>query len=323
MNRVYDRRQFMLRAAVAGSVATVATTAAGSFGSLVAAQSATPAATPAAPVSIAPDLPTMTVTAQDGVFSIATPGAGLYAGDVIVELVNATENNVANVNFVKLPEDVSVGDFTSLLHTAFQGEGGTLPEWFASNTAHFTGGAFAAPGRTAQTIVTLMEGKWVAFSSNPGGNQSAQVLTVSAPEGQEEAAGTPEATPMAVASPVVEARPSDNTITLAAGSITLASDPTSSQMIWKVTNTSTEVMDVVLVQEVNETLDPATIAAAVSSGGTVNGLVVAGSGALSPNATSYIGGMLEAGTYAVFSSLPAATGGLQSAAGAATSITVA
>jgi hypothetical protein len=318
MNRVYDRRQFMLRAAVAGSVAA---TVSGSFGNLVAAQSATPAATPAAPVSIAPDLPTVTVTANDGIFAIATPPAGLVAGDVVIELVNATENNIANVNFVKLPDDVSVGDFTSLLHSAFQGEGGTLPEWFASDTALFAGGAFAAPGHTSQTIITLAEGKWVAFSSNPGGNQSAQVITVSAPEPAEEA-GTPEATPVAAASPVVEARPSDNTITLAADGITLGSEPTSSQMIWKVTNTSTEVMDVVLVKEVDEALDPATIAAAVSSGGTVNGLVVAGSGALSPNVSAYIGGMLEAGNYAVFSSLPAAAGGLQSAAGAATTITV-
>ncbi|MGN6033180.1 MAG: hypothetical protein ACTHQE_16120 [Thermomicrobiales bacterium] len=322
MTRVYDRRQFMLRAAVAGSVATVAAASTTSFGRLVAAQDATPAATPAAPVSIAPDLQTITVTANDGVYNIATPSAGLLEGDTVIELVNATPNNIANVNFVMLPEDVSVGDFTSVLSTAFKGEGGTLPEWFATDAALFAGGAFAAPGYTTQTIVTLKAGRWVAFSSNPGSNQSAQVISVSAPEPAEDT-GTPEASPVAEASPVVESRPSDNTITLAADGISLASEPTTSQAIWKVTNTSSEVMDVVLVKEVDTAIDPVAIAAALSSGGTVNGLVVAGSGALSPNATSYIGGTLEAGTYAVFSSLPAAGGGLQSAAGAATSITVA
>ncbi|MGC4192706.1 MAG: hypothetical protein QM589_16305 [Thermomicrobiales bacterium] len=321
MNRVSDRRQFMLRAAVAGSVAMAATSTV-SFGRLVAAQSATPAATPEAPVSVAPDLPTITVTANDGVYSISTPSGGLMEGDVVIELVNATANNIANVNFVMLPEDVSVGDFTSLLSTAFKGEGGTLPDWFATDKAVFAGGVFAAPGHSAQTIVTLSAGKWVAFSSNPGSNQSAQVISVSAPEPAEDT-GTPEATPVAEASPVVVSRPSDNTITLAAGSITFESDPTTSQAIWKVTNTSTEVMEVVLVKEVDTAIDPAAIAAAVASGDTVNGLVVAGSGALSPNVSAYIGGTLEAGNYAAFSSLPAAGGGLQSAAGAATSITVA
>lgn len=324
MNRVHDRRQFMLRAAVAGSVAAVATSAV-SFGSIVAAQSATPAASPAAltpPVSIAPDLETITVTANDGVYSIATPPAGLVEGEVVIELVNATASNIANVNFVRLPEDVGVGDFTSVLTTAFKGEGGTLPEWFAGASALFAGGSFAAPGHTSQTIISLPAGKWVAFSSNPGGNQSAQVITVSAPEPAEDAA-TPAASPVVEASPVVAGRPSDNTITLAAEGISLESDPTTSQSIWKVTNTSTEVMDVVLVKEVDTAIDPVAIAAALSSGGTVNGLVVAGSGALSPNNSAYIGGTLEAGTYAVFSSLPAAAGGLQSGAGAATSITVA
>lgn len=321
MNRVHDRRQFMLRAAVAGSVATVAAASTVSFGGLVAAQSATPAATPeapVAPVSIAPDLQTITVNANDGVFSIVTPPAGLLEGESVIELVNATESNIANVNFVRLPEDVGVGDFTSVLTTAFQGEGGTLPEWFATDSTLFAGGSFAAPGHTSQTIVNLPAGKWVAFSSNPGGNQSAQVITVSAPEPVEG-----EATPVAEASPVVAGRESDNTITLAAEGISLESDPTASQAIWKVTNTSTEVMDVVLVKDVETGIDPVAIAAALSSGGTVNGLVVAGSGALSPNTSAYIGGTLEAGTYAVFSSLPAAAGGLQSAAGAATTVTVA
>lgn len=322
MNRVFDRRQLMLRTAVAGGVVV----ASGSLGRVAFAQSATPAATPAAvepPTSIAPDLQTITVTANDGIYKIVVPGGGLVEGDFVIELVNATPNNIANVNFVMLPEDVGVGDFTSLLAKAFKGEGGELPAWFASDTAKFAGGGFAAPGNTTQTIVTLPAGRWVAFSSNPGGNQSAQVISVSAPEPAEAPAGTPAATPVMVASPVVEAFPSDNTITLAAGGITLASDPTSAQAVWKVTNTSTEVMDVVLVKEVTETIDPATVAAALSSGGTVNGLVVAGSGALSPNGTAYIGATLEAGNYAVFSSLPAAAGGLQSAAGAATTITVA
>lgn len=324
MNRVYDRRQFMLRAAVAGSVATVA---GASLSGLVAAQSATPAATPAAaeaPVSIAPDLQTLKVTANDGVFSIATPSGGLFAGDVVVELVNATTGNIANVNFVLLPEGVGVGDFTTVLNTAFKGEGGTLPEWFATDKAVFAGGSFAAPGHTSQTIITVSAGRWVAFSSNPGGNQSAQVITVSAPEPAASAdAATPAASPVVEATPVVAARPSDNTISLAQGAISFESDPTSSQAIWKVTNNSSEVMDVVLVKEVDTAIDPVAIAAALSSGGTVNGLVVAGSGALSPNGSSYIGGTLEAGNYAVFSSLPAAGGGLQSAAGAATSITIA
>lgn len=314
MNRVYDRRQLMLRAAVAGGVVA----ASGSLGRMAFAQSATPAPEEA-PVSIAPDLQTIAVTANDGIYQIVVPSGGLVEGEFVIELVNATENNIANVNFVKLPDDVSVGDFTSLLAKSFKGEGGELPEWFASDAAVFAGGGFTAPGHTSQTIVSLSAGRWVAFSSNPASNQSAQVISIAAPEPAEDAA----ATPVMVASPVVEAFPSDNTITLAADGITLASDPTSAQKIWKVTNSSTEVMDVVLVQEVGEAIDPATVAAALSSGGTVNGLVVAGSGALSPNGTAYIGATLAAGNYAVFSSLPAAAGGLQSAAGAATTITVA
>lgn len=322
MNRVYDRRQLLVRAAIAGTVVP-AIAATGTFGASVFAQSATPAATPVPPTSIAPDLQTIAVTANDGIYTIVVPSGGVVEGNFVIELTNATTNNIANVNFVKLPDDVSVGDFTSVLSKSFKGEGGELPAWFATDAADFAGGGFAAPGFTTQTIITMSAGRWVAFSSNPGSNQSAQVISVAAPEPAEDAAATPAATPAMVASPVVEALPSDNTITLAADGITLASDPTAAQKMWKVTNTSTEVMDVVLVKEVGEAIDPATVAAALSAGGTVNGLVVAGSGALSPNGTAYIGATLEAGNYAVFSSLPASAGGLQSAAGAATTITVA
>ena len=294
------------------------------------AQSATPAASPAvaeAPVSIAPDLAVITVTATEDVFRIAVPTSGVIEGDFVVELVNQTANKITNANFVKLPADVSVGDFTSVLAKSFKGEGGELPAWWSGADATFAGGTFAAPGHTSQSIVNLSAGRWVVFSSNPAGVQSAQVINVvTAAEANGETAATPVpgATPVAEASPVAKSLPSDNQITISDSGFDTASDLSSSQKVFEVTNTTNQVRDLVIVK-VEGTVDEAAateLAGAFSRGDTVNGLVVAGAGALSPNGIAYAGTALESGTYVIFSSLPDANGGLQSANGAVKVVSV-
>lgn len=295
------------------------------------AQSATPAATPAAaaeaPVSIAPDLAVITVTAKEDVFSIAVPTSGVIEGDFVVELVNQTANKITNANFVKLPEGTSVGDFTSVLAKAFKGEGGELPAWWSSAKATFAGGTFAAPGNTSQSIVNLSAGRWVVFSSNPAGVQSAQVINVvTAAEANGETAATPVpgATPVAAASPVAKSLPSDNQISILDSKFTSASDLTAGQKIFEVFNSTDQVRDLVMIK-VEGTVDEAAaaeLAGAFSRGETVNGLVVGGVGALSPNGVAYAGANLESGTYVIFSSLPDASGGLQSAHGAVKVVTV-
>ena len=297
------------------------------------AQSATPAASPAvaeAPVSIAPDLAVITVTAKEDVFSIAVPSSGVIEGNFVVELVNQTANKIVNANFVKLPEGTSVGDFTSVLAKSFKGEGGALPAWWNSADAAFAGGTFAAPGYTSQSIVDLSAGRWVVFSSNPAGVQSAQVINVvtvaeaAAANGEPVATPVPGATPVAEASPVAKSLPSDNQITITDSGFDTASDLSSGQKVFEVTNSTNQVRDLVIVK-VEGTVDEAAateLAGAFSRGDTVNGLVVGGVGALSPKGVAYAGGALESGTYVIFSSLPDASGGLQSAHGAVKVVTV-
>jgi len=291
------------------------------------AQDATPAATPEVPESIAPDIAVITVTAKEDVFSIAVPADGVIEGNFVIELVNATANNIANVNFVKLPADTSVGDFTSVLGKSFKGEGGELPAWWNGADATFAGGTFASPGSTTQSIVNLSAGRWVVFSSNPGGVQSAQVINVvTAAEANGEVAATPVpgATPVAEASPVAASLPSDDQIMITTSGFEPASAPTADQKIWEVKNNSDQVHDLVVVKvegDVDATA-AAALAASFSRGDAVNGLVVGGIGALSPNGVGYVGVKLEAGTYVIFSSLPDAKGGLQSANGAVTVVTI-
>lgn len=291
------------------------------------AQDATPAATPEVPVSIAPDAAVITVTAKEDVFSVAVPADGVIEGNFLIELVNETANNIANVNFVKLPADVSAGEFTSVLAKSFKGEGGELPTWWNGADATFAGGAFAAPGFTTQSIVTLSAGRWVVFSSNPGGVQSAQVInvvTAAEASGEPVATPVPGATPVAEASPVATTLPSDDQITITTSGFEPASAPSADQKIWEVKNTSDQVHDLVIIKVDGnvDTTAAAALAASFSRGDVVNGLVIGGIGALSPNGVGYVGVKLEAGTYVLFSSLPDAKGGLQSANGAVTVVTI-
>lgn len=294
------------------------------------AQNATPAATPAAaeaPKSIAPDLAMITITAKEDVFSIAVPSDGVIEGNFVVELTNQTANKIVNANFVKLPEGTSVGDFTSVLAKSFKGEGGELPAWWNSADATFAGGTFAAPGYTSQSIVDLSAGRWVVFSSNPAGVQSAQVInvvTAAEAKGEPVATPVPGATPVAEASPVAKSLPSDNQFTISDSGFDTASNLSAGQKVFEVTNSTNQVRDLVIVK-VEGTVDEAAateLAGAFSRGDTVNGLVVGGVGTLSPKGVAYAGGALESGTYVVFSSLPDASGGLQSAHGAVKVVTV-
>ncbi|MGB3305421.1 MAG: hypothetical protein WBA63_04485 [Thermomicrobiales bacterium] len=288
------------------------------------AQDATPAASEA-PVSIAPDLPTITVTATETVYRVSVPAGGVVEGDFVVELINETGNTIANANFVKLPEDVSVGDFSSVLSKSFKGQGGELPAWWAGANTEFVGGTFAAPGYTSQAIVTLSAGQWVIFSSNPAGVQPVQAISVAAPAA-EEGAATPAAgaTPVTEATPIGSGLPSDNQITITDSGFETATAPAAGSQVWQVTNSTDQVRDMVVVKvegEIDEASATA-LAAALSSGDTVNGLVVGGSGALSPDRIAFAGLTLESGTYVIFISMPDANGGLQSANGAVTIVTV-
>jgi hypothetical protein len=310
-------RRAFTGAAVGGAAALAAAV---SFSGRTFAQSATPAASPVPLTSINPNLPTIKIVASDQVFNITVPGGGVVEGQFDVQLVNETTNTIANANFVKLPDGTSVGDFTSVLSKSFKGEGGDLPDWW--KTASFAGGSVVAPGHSAQSILDLSAGQWVVFSSTPAATQSPQVISVASLADAAAASGA--ATPAAGATPVLGVTQGDNTISISDTGITTETPPTSSQKLWRVSNTSTtQVVDLVVLK-VEAGADPVALAAAYASGGTVNGLAVAGAGTLSAGASDYIGGALEAGTYALFSSLPdSAKGGLQSANGVATLVTIA
>jgi hypothetical protein len=288
------------------------------FAGSTTAQDASPEAVPEVSAIAALGLPQILVRATDAAYAvvIAPP---VVEGWTQVTLQNETESP-AVVNLVKLQDGQNAGDISSAVFAAFQGQGGTLPEWWAN--AEFAGGAWAAAGESVDTAVYLTPGRWVVFSSNPFSPQPVQTFAVATPEELETVYGiVPEATPVGgtpEATPVTEGLPADGQISIEDGAFTGAESPVSGPQVWAVTNNSSQVSELVVAFVDYEI--PADEAVAwvgtVAAGVIGNGVIQSGTGLLSPGATAYIALDLAPGTYVLFSAAPDASGtGLQAGAG--------
>lgn len=293
------------------------------FAGSASAQDSTPEATPAPSGLAALGLQEIQVraTADTYAVSFAPP---LVEGWALVSLVNESESP-AVVNLTSVPEGNSVGDISSAVFGAFQGEGGELPEWWASTG--FAGGAWAGAGETTQSAVYLTPGKWAAFSSSPFSVQPIQTFAVASAEDLVNIYGVePEATPVAeaAATPVVDGLASDGTVSITDGAFNIASAPVSGPQVWQVTNDSSQVSELVLVSvDYDIPADEAALWAPTFAAGDLGSAVIEnGSGLLAPGATSYVALDLAPGTYVLFSSAPDANGGLQSDGGLVTVFTV-
>ncbi len=289
------------------------------FASPAAAQDATPEATPEPTGLAALGLQEIQVTASADTyaFSYLPP---LVEGWAVVTLVNESDAP-AVINIAQLPEDTSVGDLSSTVFAAYQGEGGELPEFWADTT--FAGGAWAGAGETVQSAVYLTPGEWSAFSSNPLSVQPIQSFAVATPEDLVNVYGLEaEATPVAgaAATPVVEGLPADGTVSITDGAFSIAEAPVAGPQVWEVTNDSAQVSEIVLVS-VDYDIPPEEAVLWVgtfAAGDLGNAVIENGSGALSPGASAYVSVDLAPGTYVLFSAQPDTAGGLQSDAGLVT-----
>jgi len=289
------------------------------FAGPAAAQDATPEATPEPTGLAALGLQEIQVTASADTYALSYLPP-LVEGWAVVSLVNESDAP-AVVNFAQLPEDASVGDLSSTIFTAFQGEGAELPEFWANTT--FAGGAWAGAGETVQTAVYITPGQWAAFSTNPLSVQPVQTFLVASDEDLVNIYGVEaEATPVAdtAATPVVEGLPSDGTVSITDGAFSIAEAPASGPQVWEVTNDSAQVSEIILVSvDYDIPQEEAVLWVGTFAAGDLgNAVIENGSGTLSPGASSYVSVDLAPGTYVLFSAQPDVAGGLQSDAGLVT-----
>lgn len=266
-------------------------------------------------------LPTLDITAKELVFGISNPG-GLAEGWYVVNLINESETD-ASLNLALLPEGTNGGALSALKSEAFMGQGGELPEFWASTT--FAGGTVAAPGETSSAVVYLTPGQWTAFSTNPASIQSPANLRILTPEEleanygivpEEAADATPGASP--VASPVVEVSAPEGltpsiTLGVSDSGFTPSGAPAAGEQAIEIVNEGEQVHDVIMLHT-TDTVDEASagsMALAWVRGEDVNASPVGGVGTLSSGTTAYAVLDAQPGTYLVFSSLPDANGGLQ------------
>ena len=173
----------------------------------VAAQEATPTAATFADTMGLPELRVqITESAYEGL-PAETP-AGRYLLTLEVEAAEG-----AGLNFLKLPEGMTFDDFMALLAGPPaaspqamegtpgaeagppEGEGGGIPEWYFQ--AEMAGGTGAFAG-SAQAIVDLTPGEWIAWANYPGAPQAPVGLTVTGEAGATPAAGAEPAADVAV-----------------------------------------------------------------------------------------------------------------------------
>lgn len=290
------------------------------FAGPAAAQDATPEATPVPTGLAALGLPEVVVTASETTYAISGYTPPLVEGWTVITLVNESETP-AVVNIAQIPEAVSVGDLSTAAFSAFQGQGGELPEWWAN--ANFAGGAWAGAGETSQTAVYLTPGQWAAFSTNPLSAQPVSTFQVATPEDLVNIYGVEaEATPVAEseATPVVEGLPSDDSVTITDGAFEIAEAPVAGQQVWEVTNESSQVSEIILVGvDYDIPQEEAVLWVGTFAAGDLgNAVIQNGSGTLSPGTTAYVSVDLAPGTYVLFSAQPDVVGGLQSDAGLVT-----
>lgn len=283
------------------------------FAGSAAAQDATPEAEAEVSGLAALGLQEIVVTASDATYAIAY-APPLVEGWALVTLVNETATP-ATANFAMVPELQSIGDLSSAIFSAFQGEGGELPEWWANAT--FAGGAWAGAGETTQTAIYVTPGTWAVFSTNALSAQPVQSVAVASAEDLVNIYGIePEATPAAEATPVVEGLPADGTVSIGDGAYTLG-DLVAGPQVWAVTNDSSQTSELILVS-VDYDIPPeeAVLWAPTFAAGNLGSAVIEnGSGILSPGSTSYVSLDLAPGTYVLFSAVPDSAGGIQSTTG--------
>jgi hypothetical protein len=174
----------------------------------VAAQDATPSAATFQDTMGLPELSaTVSDTAIEGL-PAETP-AGRY-----VLTVNVTAADGGGVEFLQLPEGMTLDDFVAALggppaspeadmaspemgaSPPAEG-GGPPPEWLY--TTKLAGGAAGGPGQTSQAIIDLTPGNWIAWQGYPEAPQPPVALTV---------------TGDAVATPAAAEPPADITVTM-------------------------------------------------------------------------------------------------------------
>jgi len=146
----------------------------------VAAQDATPTSATFADTMGLPELRVqITDTAFEGLPAETAPGRYLLTLEV-----SAAEG--AGLNFLRLPEGMRFDEFMAVLAAPPEGEGEDRPpEWFFQ--AEMAGGTAAFAG-TAQAIIDLTPGEWIAWAGYPDAPQAPVGLTVTG-----EAGGTPAA----------------------------------------------------------------------------------------------------------------------------------
>jgi hypothetical protein len=284
------------------------------------AQDASPAASPEVAEVGAFDntgLAEVVITADQYTFATGVPGA-MGEGWYILTLQNNSET-VASLNLGLLPEGTTGGDLSGLLSQSFKGEGGELPEWWTSAT--FAGGNVAAAGESTSTLVYLTPGQWYMFSTNPAAMQSPSSFKVLTPEELETnygiAAPEGEATPMASPDVAGAAAPEGVVATvrvqLTDSAVQPDGAPAGGQQVLQVINAGEQVHDFIILHT-DDVLDEAGAASLATSwirGEETNATSVGGVGTLSPGNTAFSAVDVQPGTYAAFSSLPDANGGLQ------------
>ncbi len=182
-----QRRSFLLTVLVSITLSITG------FGG-VAAQDATPTSATFADTMGLPELRVqVTESAYEGL--PAETAAGRY---LLTLEVSAAEG--AGLNFLQLPEGMTFDDFMAVLMgqpaaspEAMEGTPGAeagppegAPEWYFQ--AEMAGGT-AGFGGTAQAIIDLTPGEWVAWAGFPGAPQSPVGLTVTGEAGATPAAG--------------------------------------------------------------------------------------------------------------------------------------
>lgn len=264
----------------------------------------------------------VSVIANDRSYAIYQAGEN-QPGWYVFTLENASESD-ASFNLARLPEEVSVSDFTSFLFQFTSGQLTEQPSWLGDVT--FAGGTYAAVGETNSVMVNLDAGEWVAFSDMAASQQSVTTIRVLEPVAEEgEADATPvaaEPEPLSVVAP--EGFGSTFTVSISDGAINADSSPSTGYNILGVRNDASDAANFVLIHS-SESVDEAAaadLAASFLAGDESGATLAGGMGVLSNDTFGYIELDAVAGTYVGFSSLVNASGGSQLEDGAVIVFTV-
>lgn len=251
----------------------------------------------------------VSVIANDRSYAIYQAGEN-QPGWYVFTLENASESD-ASFNLARLPEEVSVSDFTSFLFQFTSGQLTEQPSWLGDVT--FAGGTYAAVGETNSVMVNLDAGEWVAFSDMAASQQSVTTIRVLEPVAEEgEADATPvaaEPEPLSVVAP--EGFGSTFTVSISDGAINADSSPSTGYNILGVRNDASDAANFVLIHS-SESVDEAAaadLAASFLAGDESGATLAGGMGVLSNDTFGYIELDAVAGTYVGFSSLVNASGG--------------